>query len=81
MKARVQKWGNSLAVRIPKCFAEEVGLRDRAPVEVSVAKGKLVVAPVADRPKITLKRLLSQITEDNMHGEVRTGAPVGKEAW
>jgi len=81
MKTRVQKWGNSLAVRIPKCFAEEAGLRDRLTVEVSVIKGKLVVAPVADKPKFTLKRLLSQITEDNVHGEIATGAAVGKEAW
>ncbi len=81
MKTRVQKWGNSLAVRIPKCFAEEAGLRDRLTVEVSVTKGKLVVAPVADKPKFTLKRLLSRITADNLHGEIATGAAVGKEAW
>ena len=39
MKTRVQKWGNSLAVRIPKSFAAEVGLHEDAAVELSVAKG------------------------------------------
>ncbi len=81
MRTRVQKWGNSLAVRIPKCFAEEAGLRDRLTVEISLAKGKLVVAPVADKRKFTLKRLLSQITPDNVHGEITTGEAVGREAW
>ena len=47
MKTRVQKWGNSLALRIPKSFASEVGLKSESPVEVSMEDGKLVIAPVA----------------------------------
>jgi antitoxin MazE len=81
MKTRIQKWGNSLALRIPKSFAEEVGLRDESSVEVSLAKGKLIVAPIATKPKFTLKQLLAQITDDNLHGEFDTGAPMGNEAW
>lgn len=81
MKTRVQKWGNSLALRIPKSFAEEVGLQDASAVEVSLVKGKLVVAPLATRPQCTLKGLLSQVTEDNLHRELDTGNPVGNEGW
>jgi antitoxin MazE len=80
MRARVQKWGNSLALRIPKSFAAEVGLRKEASVEIALAEGKLVIKPVAE-PKPTLKQLLARVTKDNLHHEVDTGPAVGKEAW
>jgi antitoxin MazE len=80
MKTRVQKWGNSLALRIPKSFADEVGLQKETSVDVSLADGKLVIAPIA-KPKPTLKQLLAKITKDNLHGEFDTGPAVGKEVW
>jgi len=80
MKTRVQKWGNSLALRIPKSFAEEVGLRRETPVEVALADGKLVITPVT-APELTLKQLLAGITKENLHHEVDTGSAVGNEAW
>ncbi len=80
MITRVQKWGNSLALRIPKSFADEVGLQTDSAVEVSLADGKLVVAPVA-KSKLTLKQLLSQVTDENLHHEVETGPAQGNEAW
>jgi antitoxin MazE len=80
MKTRVQKWGNSLALRIPKSLADEVGLQKESSVEVSLAEGKLVIAPVA-KPKPTLKQLLAKITKDNLHHEFDTGPAVGKEIW
>ena len=80
MKTRVQKWGNSLALRIPKSFAAEVGLQNDSAVEVSLASGKLVVAPLA-KSKLTLKQLLAQVTKENLHHEVEAQTPVGKEAW
>ncbi len=80
MKTRVQKWGNSLALRIPKSFAIEVGLQRETPVEVSLANGKLVITPVA-KPKPTLKQLLAKVTKRNLHHEVDTGAMVGNETW
>ena len=80
MKTRVQKWGNSLALRIPKPFAIEVGLERNSPVDVSVVDGQLVIAP-AEEPAVVLQELLAQVTEDNLHGEVHTGLAAGKEAW
>ena len=80
MRSRIQKWGNSLALRIPKSFANEVGLHREASVEISLADGKLVIAPVA-KPKLTLKQLLSKVTEENLHHEVDTGPAVGNETW
>ncbi len=80
MKARVQKWGNSLALRIPRAFAAEAGLRNESPVEVSLVEGKLVIKAAA-APQPTLEQLLSQVTEENLHREIDTGPAVGSEAW
>jgi antitoxin MazE len=80
MKTRIHKWGNSLALRIPKSFADEVGLQKEAPVEVSLDAGKLIVEPLA-RPKLSLDQLLAQVTEQNLHREVETGPAIGNEAW
>ncbi len=79
MKTRVQKWGNSLALRIPKAFAEEAGLRANAAVELSVVDGGLVVQPLTAAP--TLKQLLRGITDDNLPGEWDTGPATAKEIW
>jgi antitoxin MazE len=80
MKTRVQKWGNSLALRIPKSFADEVGIRKESSVEVSLTDGKLVITPVT-KPKLTLEQLLAKVTEDNLHHEIDTGPATGNEAW
>jgi antitoxin MazE len=77
---RVQKWGNSLAVRIPKPFAREVGLEQDTPVEISLVDGKLVLEPVR-KPALSLDQLLAQVTEENLHQEVDTGPAVGVEVW
>ena len=80
MKTRIQKWGNSLALRIPKSFANEVGLQREASVEVSLVDGTLVITLIA-RPKPTLKQLLAKVTKENLHHEVATGDAVRNEAW
>lgn len=80
MKTRVQKWGNSLALRIPKAFAEQVGIADNALVDISLTDGKLLVIPLADH-LITLEDLLAGITDENIHQEVDMGTPAGAEAW
>ena len=59
MKTRVQKWGNSLALRIPKAFATEAGLRANDTVELSVVEGVLVIQPVASQP-LTLDELFAE---------------------
>lgn len=80
MKTRVQKWGNSLAVRIPKCFAEEAGLRANTAVELSLVEGVLIVQPMVPQP-LTLEELLRRVTDDNLPGEWPTGPASGKEVW
>jgi antitoxin MazE len=80
MKARIQKWGNSLALRIPKSFAEETQIEHDTLVELSLEGGKLVVSPIP-QPRVTLEQLLANITGQNLHQEVDTGQSVGGEAW
>ena len=80
MESRVQKWGNSLAVRIPKPFASEVGLREDAHVELRVSEGALVITPVP-RHSYRLADLLAGVRRSNLHAEVATGRPRGKETW
>ena len=79
MRTRVQKWGNSLAVRIPKPFAEGAGLKLATEIEVSLEKGTLRFAAV--RPRWQLGSLVSKVTTKNRHGEVDLGQPVGRESW
>lgn len=80
MKTRIQKWGNSLALRIPKSFALETGLAQDALVDVALVEGKLVVTPLLT-PLITLEALLARISDDNLHDELETGVAVGNEVW
>jgi antitoxin MazE len=80
MRVQVQKWGNSLALRIPKPFAEDVGVSEGTVVNVSVSKGRLVAAPLTPRP-VRLDQLLRRVTKQNLHGETATGPGVGREVW
>ena len=80
METRVQKWGNSLALRIPKPLADEVGLRENSLVELWLRDNTLVIAPVV-KPAFDLTQLLALVTADNLHREVDSGPAAGGEAW
>jgi antitoxin MazE len=78
MQSRIQKWGNSLAVRIPKVLADEVGLTNNTFVELAIKDGQIVIRPILAQ-QYRLDDLLAQITDDNLHGEINTGNAIGKE--
>ncbi|MCC6126063.1 MAG: AbrB/MazE/SpoVT family DNA-binding domain-containing protein [Pirellulales bacterium] len=80
MITHVQKWGNSLGVRIPKNIAEDIRVEDGATVDLRVEEGYLVIAPVG-KPTYTLEELVSKITPENRHESIDFGPPVGKEVW
>lgn len=80
MKSRIQKWGNSLALRIPKPFADEARLTEDSAVDVTIRNGKLVVAAIVE-PEFTLEELVAKITPQNRHSEIDMGKPVGNEVW
>jgi antitoxin MazE len=80
METRVQRWGNSLALRIPKLLADEAGLKDNSSVQLTLRDKQLIVVPVAKAP-FNLDALLAQVTDKNVRGEVDTGLAVGGEVW
>lgn len=79
MKVKIQKWGNSLAVRIPKSFAVQTEIEQDTIVDLSVFEGNIVVKPEKKKKRFTLEQLLADVTEENLHGEIDFGKPVGKE--
>ena len=79
MKTTARKWGNSLAIRVPKRLAEEAGLREKDTVDIEVREGALVLRPHLRRV-YRLEDLLRRITSSNVHHEVDFGRPVGREA-
>ncbi len=80
MQTRVQRWGNSLALRIPKPLADEAGLRDDSPVRLTLRDRQLVIEALVQEP-LNLDALLAQVTAENLHREADTGPSVGGEVW
>ena len=76
---RVTRWGNSLAVRIPKHLAEQTNSRRVRRSSSSVAEGALTIRPRART--YSLEELLEQVTPENRHDEIDWGEPLGKEIW
>ena len=80
MQTTIQKWGNSLAVRIPKLFVKEAHLAYGTSVDLSVDAGKIIIDPDS-APEYRLEDLLKGVTKRNVHAEVETGEAVGREVW
>jgi antitoxin MazE len=80
MKTTIQRWGNSLAVRIPKTLAQETAFGEGDEVDVRADEDRIVV----ERPQpkqYRLRDLLAGVTKANCHTEVDFGRPMGREAW
>jgi antitoxin MazE len=80
LNTRLQKWGNSLAVRIPKAFADEMKLGENASLHLEMKEGSLLITPVKEN-RWTLESLLSAVSEENKQGEWETGDRTGNEEW
>ena len=80
MKTTAQKWGNSLAIRVPKSVAVQVGLKAQDDLEIEVQDGNVVLKPHLRRV-YRLDDLVKRITPKNLHSEIDTGSPVGREIW
>ena len=80
MQTRVQKWGNSLGVRIPRGLAEQIGLGAGTEVSLSAKDGDLIVKP-AQPTRLSLDVLLAGVTAENLHSSVDTGEAVGVEIF
>ncbi|MEE9167660.1 MAG: AbrB/MazE/SpoVT family DNA-binding domain-containing protein [Candidatus Neomarinimicrobiota bacterium] len=79
MRTKIQKWGNSLALRIPKAFAKETNISDKSIVNLSIEDDHLVIFPIDEPDEYELDSLLSQIDQTNLHSEINWGQTVGKE--
>lgn len=75
-KIHVAKWGNSLGVRIPRGLANQMGLHEGTPINVSVQDDHILIAKGA-----SLQALLERITPENLHSEIEMGPVCGKESW
>jgi antitoxin MazE len=80
MKAVLQKWGNSLALRIPRTVAAEVAVAEGQALDLQVSQGRIVLAPVTKK-RYELEDLISGMTAKNRHTEVETGTARGREIW
>ena len=84
MKVKFLKWGNSLALRVPKVLAQEIGAVVGKAANMEVRDGKLVVdivKPNRRRRRYTLERLVAGISPENRHRELEWGPPVDNEVW
>lgn len=80
MLTKVQKWGNSLGLRIPRSFAADAKVGLGSVVDISLVRGGLMVRAAPTR-KYRLGDLLKGVRDRNLHGEVKYGGPVGREVW
>ena len=81
MLARVQKWGNSLALRLPKSLADEAAVGLDTPVNIIVRDHKILIEPVREKKSYDLDELLLGINQENLQKEVDSGSLFGKEIW
>jgi antitoxin MazE len=80
MQVRVQKWGNSLAVRIPKPLAADAEVMEGTVLNLAVSEGKIVATPVQQK-KLSLSELLAKVNKKNLQDEVDFGRSAGREIW
>jgi len=78
MTVPLKKWGNSLALRIPKDIAKTLSIEYNSMMELSIDNGVLIIKP---KKSTLLESLVSQINSENLHREVSIGRSVGNEEW
>ena len=76
MEQTLKKWGNSLAIRLPKSLTKELNLKEGSKVEIKLEGEKLVIVP-----KRGLEELLKGISPKNLHRETDWGRREGNEVW
>lgn len=79
MKTTVQKWGNSLAIRIPKNITKDTRVYEGSNINIMVENGNIILSP--STKEYSLKELLKNVTNENIHSEISTGDHIGGEIW
>ena len=80
MRTKIHKWGNSLALRIPRGFAIHAQLDNNSEVDIQLEDKQIIIKPVT-RQQLTLEDLIAGINSENIHNEVNTGSEQGNEIW
>ena len=80
MKTKIARWGNSLALRLPKHMTSNYQISEGSDVEIVEEAHGLLVKPVSKR-KFQLNVLLKGVTKNNLHDEIEPDRPQGKENW
>jgi len=79
MRVQIQKWGNSLALRIPRAFAKETHIENNSVVDLNLENNHLVISPIDEFEDFSLSSMLSEISKENLHESIDFGESVGEE--
>lgn len=77
MQTHLQKWGNSLGLRIPIQIAKQLKLHQGSSVNLEIEDGKIII----QSPKYQLEKMLKEITPKNRHHQILDDAQQGNEEW
>lgn len=77
MQSHVQKWGNSLGIRIPAQFSKQLSLKKGSAIKIDIEGDHLVIRPHA----YDLQEMVDAITDENKYEAISDYTPVGKEIW
>ena len=80
MLTKIQKWGNSLAIRIPKSFANQTNLSNGSSVDLNIRKDSLIITPF-NSDEYNLDAMIKRINNENLHEEISFEDAVGKELF
>ncbi len=80
MQTNIQKWGNSLGVRIPQGLTVKKSLKEGSRVSITETENGLAIERV-DEPSMKLEELLRSVTKKNLHKEADWSSPIGSEVW
>ncbi|MEN9361217.1 MAG: hypothetical protein RL095_2752 [Verrucomicrobiota bacterium] len=79
MEGTIQKWGNSLALRLPRQLTQEAGLSEGSAIDIIEDQGRIIITPKPRTYK--LEELLQEVRDDNRHDDYSSGKPQGREIW
>lgn len=79
MTTKIQKWGNSHAVRLPKALVDEAGLREGSAIEIRAEGEGISIKPARQIRRIPIKDLVKGMTPGKNRYPEFDDAPIGKE--
>lgn len=78
MKTKIQRWGNSLGIRIPMKMINDFSLRNGSTVDITENTDSIIIRPKKNHD---LNELLEKISDENIHSEIDFGNAEGNEIW